>query len=184
MSLFTAILVVLLVIGFFILKPMLTGRDSYSGTTLKPGISTVADVEQLMGKPAQVWKNATGQVEQMVFVRGPAGFVSFMVHFAADGNMTAIDQVLDEKHFAQIPVGATQDDVLKILGPARSTNVFAHKHQLYWNYGFCSEHGKRMEYGVQFDTRTLLVTGSDTIPDPLVNGSESGYCTPWRQPNQ
>lgn len=173
------IVAVLLIIAFAVLKPMLTGRDSYSGSTLKPGVSTSTDVTQTMGEPKAVWKTADGRVEQMAFPRGPAGYVTFMVHFADNGTVQRVEQVLDEMHFARVTQGMTPEDVLRILGPARSTNVFAAKNQLYWNYGYCSEHGKRMEYAVQFDNTTQRVTGSVTISDPLVNATESGFCAPW-----
>ena len=172
----------LLIVAFAVLKPMLTGKDSYSGTTLKPGVSTLADVEATMGKPAEVWKNDAGQVVQLSYPRGPAGYVSFMVHMKADGTVSEVDQVLDEPHFAQVVPGMSQDQVQRILGPARSTNVFSAKNRLYWNYGYCSEFGRRMEYAVEFDNTTKRVTGRVEIPDPLVNGSESGFCQPWRKP--
>lgn len=173
------LLAALLIIAFALLKPMLTGKDSYSGTTLKPGVSTPGDVTQTMGEPKAVWKNADGRIVQMAFPRGPAGYVSFMVFFADNGTVARVEQVLDEAHFALVTPGMTADDVLKILGPARSINDFAGKNQLYWNYGFCSEHGKRMEYAVQFDSTTQRVTGSVSLPDPLVNATESGFCAPW-----
>ncbi len=105
-----------------------------------------------------------------------------MVHLADDGTVREVDQVLDETHFAQVIPGMGEGDVLRILGPARSTNVFSGKNRLYWNYGYCSEFGRRMEYAVEFDTTTQRVTGRVEIPDPLVNGSESGFCQPWRKP--
>ncbi len=182
MHLIIAIVVALMIIGFAILKPLVTGRDGYSGTTLKPGISTLANVEQTMGRPAMTWKSETGQIVQLSYPRGPAGYVSFMVHMADDGTVRDVDQVLDEPHFAQVIPGMGESDVLRILGPARSTNVFSAKNRLYWNYGYCSEFGRRMEYVVEFDTTTRRVTGRAEIPDPLVNGSESGFCQPWRKP--
>lgn len=175
------ILAALLIIAFAVLKPILTGKDSYSGTTLKPGVSTLADVEATMGKPAETWQNERGQVSQLSYPRGPAGYVSFMVHMSPDGTVRDVDQVLDEAHFDQVRPGMSQSDVLRILGPARSTNVFASKNRLYWNYGYCSEFGRRMEYAVEFDNTTKRVTGRVEIPDPLVNGSESGFCQPWRR---
>lgn len=181
MQLVLWILAALLIVAFAVLKPMLTGKDSYSGTTLKPGISTLTDVEATMGKPAEVWKNDAGQVVQLAYPRGPAGYVSFMVRMADDGTVHTVDQVLDEPHFAQVLPGMSQEQVLRILGPARSTNVFKAKNRLYWNYGYCSEFGRRMEYAVEFDNTTLRVTGRVEIPDPLVNGSESGFCQPWKK---
>ena len=174
------VLIIVLIVALGVLKPLFTGRDRYSGTTLKPGVSTLADVEQTMGQPAEVWRNAAGQVVQLAYPRGPAGYVSFMVHLTDAGVVSQIDQVLDESHFALVVPGMTMPDVLRLLGPARSTELFKAKNRLYWNYGYCSEHGRRMEHAIEFDSTTRRVTGHVEIPDPLVNGSESGFCPPWR----
>lgn len=174
------ILAVALIVAIGLLKPLLTGRDSFSGTTLKPGVATLADVEQTMGKPAEIWRNEAGQVIQLAYPRGPSGYVSFMVHLSDTGTIDRIEQVLDEPHFALVLPGMSMPEVLRILGPARSTNTFPAKNRLYWNYGYCSEHGRRMEYAIEFDIATQRVTGHVEVPDPLVNGSESGFCSPWR----
>lgn len=174
------IVAVILIIALGFLKPLVTGRDTYSGKTLQPGISTLVDVEQIMGKPAEVWRDDAGQVVQLSYPRGPSGYVSFMVHMSATGTVLTVDQVLDEIHFARVTPGMTMPEVLRLLGPARTINEFSAKNRLYWNYGYCSEHGQRMEYAVEFDSLAQCVTGSIKIPDPLVNGTESGFCPPWR----
>ena len=177
MSLIRGVCVVLLlgVLG------SVSGCASYSGSGLKPGVATVADVETTMGVPALQWKNAQGQVTQLAYPRGPAGYVTFMAFFDNAGKLQKITQVLDEKHFAQIPKGATQADVLKILGPERDTNVFSARDELDWNYGYCSQNLQRMAYSVMFDTKTLLVTGGQTNPDPLFPGGKmyAQPCIPW-----
>lgn len=174
------IIAALLILAFAVLKPMLTGKDSYSGTTLKANVSTLADVESTMGKPAMTWKDAAGQVLQLAYPRGPAGYVTFMLHMNPAGTVAAIEQVLDEPHFDLVKPGATEDEVLRILGPQRSTETFQSKNRLYWNYGYCSVHGRRMERAIEFDLTHQRVTGQVEVPDPLVNGSESGFCSPWR----
>ena len=77
----------------------LAGCASYSGAGLKPGVATVADVEATMGQPGLAWKNTQGQVVQLAYPRGPAGWVSFMVYFDDQGKMTRKEQVLDLQHF-------------------------------------------------------------------------------------
>lgn len=160
---------------------LLAGCAGYSGAGLKPGIATVTDVEASMGTPAMVWKNPQGQVIQLAYPRGPAGYVSFMAHFNDQGKLEKIEQVLDERHFAQLKAGMTQADVLRILGPYRDTNVFPARDELDWNYGYCSQNLQRMAYSVMFDTRTSLVTGGQTNPDPLFPGGKmyAQPCIPW-----
>ena len=159
----------------------LTACASYSGAGLKPGIATVADVEATMGQPAMVWKNKQGQITQLAYPRGPAGFVSFMAYFDAQGKLQKIEQVLDERHFFLVKNGMTQDEVLRILGPYRDSNVFTARNELDWNYGYCSQNLQRMAYSVMFDTKTGLVTGGQTNPDPLFPAGRmyAQPCIPW-----
>lgn len=160
---------------------MVYGCASYSGAGLKPGVATVADVEATMGIPAMRWDDARGQVSQLAYPRGPAGYVTFMAFFDGAGKLIKIDQVLNERHFALVTVGSTQAEVLKILGPYRDTNVFSARDELDWNYGYCSQNIQRMAYSVMFDTKTGLVTGGQTNPDPLFPGGKmyAQPCVPW-----
>lgn len=163
------------------LSSILIACAGYSGAGLKPGSATIADVEASMGPPAIIWKNKQGQITQLAYPRGPAGFVSFMAYFDKQGKLEKIEQVLDEKHFYLVKTGMTQDDVLRILGPYRDSNVFTARNELDWNYGYCSQNLQRMAYSVMFDTRTGLVTGGQTNPDPLFPGGRlyAQPCIPW-----
>ena len=158
----------------------LTACAGYSGAGLKPG-ATIADVEASMGQPAMVWQNKQHQTTQLAYPRGPAGYVTFMAYFDNQGKLERIEQVLDERHFAQIKADMTQDDVLRIRGPYRDTNVFPARNELDWDYGYCSQNLQRMAYSVMFDTRTRLVTGGQTNPDPLFPGGKmyAQPCIPW-----
>ena len=160
---------------------VLSACAGYSGAGLKPGIATITDVESAMGRPAMAWKNTQGQVTQLAYPRGPAGYVTFMAFFSDAGKLDKIEQVLDERHFAQIKIGATQEEVLRIIGPYRDTNVFTARNELDWNYGYCSQNLQRMAYSVMFDTKTGLVTGGQTNPDPLFPGGKmyAQPCIPW-----
>lgn len=165
----------------FAIVSCLSGCAGYSGAGLKPGIATIADVESTMGQPALAWKNNLGQIVQLAYPRGPAGYVTFMAFFSNAGTLEKIEQVLDERHFALIKTGATKEEVLRIIGPYRDTNVFTARNELDWNYGYCSQNLQRMAYSVMFDTRTGLVTGGQTNPDPLFPGGKmyAQPCIPW-----
>lgn len=160
---------------------VLVACAGYSGAGLKPGIATFADVDSSMGPAAMTWKNKQGQISQSAYPRGPAGYVTFMAYFDSQGKLEKIEQVLNERHFAEVKTGMTQDDVLRILGPYRDTNVFTARNELDWNYGYCSQNLQRMAYSVMFDTRTGLVTGGQTNPDPLFPGGKmyAQPCIPW-----
>lgn len=160
---------------------LISGCASYSGAGLKPGIATVQDVESTMGQPAMAWKNDRGLITQLSYPRGPAGWVSFMVYFDDQGKMTRKEQVLDLKHFTEIKIGDTQEQVLKILGPYRDTYHFPQKKALDWNWGWCDQSLLRMAFTVTFDEDTLLVKTTEIWPDPFYQrgGMYSTYCEPW-----
>ena len=67
---------------------------SYSGSNLKPGVSTSAEVIASMGEPAMVWKNPDGSA-QLAYPRGPAGTQTFMAYIGPDGRLQRIEGVLD-----------------------------------------------------------------------------------------
>lgn len=166
---------------FLISIALLTGCASYSGAGLKPGVATVADVESTMGTPSLSWTNDKGQIVQLSYPRGPAGWVSFMAFFDDTGHLTKITQVLNIKHFTEIKVGDTQEQVLRIIGPYRDTYRFPQKNALDWNWGWCDSSLMRMAFTVTFDPDTKLVTTTSIWPDPFYQrgGMYSTYCEPW-----
>ena len=84
---------------------------------LTPGTSTLADVEARLGRPAKTWKNADGS-QQLAFPTGPEGTQTFMVFITPDGKLQRIVGVLNEQFFGLIQPGMTQEQVLRLLGPA------------------------------------------------------------------
>ncbi len=97
---------------------VIAGCASYNGRGMKPGISTVDDVIQLMGQPAMRWQEPGGG-ELLAYPRGPAGFDTFMVMIDSKGVMSSLQGVLDMQHFALIRQDMTKDDVLRVLVPSQ-----------------------------------------------------------------
>ena len=56
---------------------LLAACAGYSGSNLKPGLSTLPEVVASMGEPALRWKDPDGG-EQLAYPRGPAGTQTFM----------------------------------------------------------------------------------------------------------
>ncbi len=70
---------------------LVSGCAGYSGSNLKPGVSTLAEVHATMGAPPMAWKNPDGS-EQLAYPRGPAGTQTFMVHVGPDGKLRRIER--------------------------------------------------------------------------------------------
>ena len=124
---------------------------------LTPGTSTLADVEARLGRPAKTWKNADGS-QQLAFPTGPEGTQTFMVFITPDGKLQRIVGVLNEQFFGLIQPGMTQEQVLRLLGPAgapatpyRRSDTFA------WTWLYCQSQNVMQYFDVSFDAGTGLV---------------------------
>ena len=137
----------------------------YSGSNLKPGVSTLPEVLASMGEPAMVWKNPDGS-EQLAYPRGPAGTQTFMVHLGPDGKLQRVEKVLDGSQFHRIQPGMSKDEVLRILGPsaASSTQFYARRNELAWSWLFCSNNAEEF-FDVMFDDATGIVRSTGRHPN-------------------
>src|SRR5882672_5723549 len=84
----------LLAIAVFPLLLVAAGCASYDGYTLKPGQATRADVERVMGKPAQTRK--VGGKTLLYYSREPFGGATFVARIGPDGRLIDIrDRLTD-----------------------------------------------------------------------------------------
>lgn len=113
---------------------LLAACASYSGHDLKPGVSTVADVEATMGKPALVREAPDGGKVHW-YPRLPMGRESFAARIAPDGSLVSIEQRLTGEHIAKLrPNESTVEDVLDILGPPADVYRYPRKQREAWEY--------------------------------------------------
>ena len=117
-----------------LMAAVLSGCASYSGSTLVPGVSTTADVETLMGKPAaRVEKPGGGSV--LYYPRGPVGRETFAVLIAADGKVQAVEQRLTDANIAKLlPGTTTAREVRELFGPPAATTHFWRLERDVWEY--------------------------------------------------
>lgn len=139
---------------------------SYSGSDLKPGVSTLPEVVASMGEPAMIWKNPDGS-EQLAYPRGPAGTQTFMAYVGADGKLQRIEGVLDMAHFAKIQAGMSKDEVLRILGPSGPlwTQTYSRSNTLAWSWLFCDSSSLQSFFDVMFDATTGSVRTTEQRPN-------------------
>ena len=146
---------------------LLAACAGYSGSNLKPGLSTLPEVVASMGEPALRWKDPDGG-EQLAYPRGPAGTQTFMVFMGADGRLDRIDGVLDMAHFARIESGKSDKAaVLRLLGPSQPqwTEYFKARDELVWEWRFCDSWSQMAFFDVLFDATTGIVRTSYQRPD-------------------
>ena len=141
---------------------VLSSCAGYSGSNLKPGVSTLSEVVASMGEPAMRWKDADGR-EQLAYPRGPAGTQTFMAFVGADGRLERIEGVLGMAHFARIEPGKSdQAAVLRLLGPSQPqwTQYFKARDELVWEWRFCDSWNQQALFDVLFDATTGIVRTS------------------------
>lgn len=110
---FTALAGVM-VMGFLSTLLLLAGCDRVATGELQAGQSTVADMKQKMGEPANVYRE--GDKEVWEYPLGPEGVRTYMMTVNAQGTLEKIDQVLVEANFKRIQPGMTISEVRRILG--------------------------------------------------------------------
>jgi hypothetical protein len=94
----------------------LAGCASFAGRGLTPGESGAADVERVMGAPAEK-RQVTGETWYF-YPRQPYGRVTYVARVAADGRLVALEQRLTDANVAKIVPNTTRaQDVRDLLGP-------------------------------------------------------------------
>jgi hypothetical protein len=149
-----------------ILALLITACASHDGRGLKPGVSNLDEVVQLMGEPAMRWQEPDGS-QRLAYPRGPAGFNTFMVTIGPDGRMTSLHGVLNMKNFALIREGMSQEQVLRILGPsvAAWTIYFERRDELVWEWRYCDPWNEPARFNVLFDNTTKKVRTTQGYPE-------------------
>ena len=92
------------------------GCASFDGRGLAPGQSTGADVERVMGAPAD--KRQVGNETWYFYSRQPYGRVMYVARVAPDGRLLALEQRLNDATVAKIvPNTTSAREVRDLLGP-------------------------------------------------------------------
>ncbi len=145
---------------------LLTACAGYSGSNLKPGVSTLPEVIASMGQPAMIWKNPDGS-EQLAYPRGPAATQTFMAHVGPDGKLQRINKVLEMGVFAKIQAGMSQDAVQRLIGPPQPhwTEYFKARDELVWSWLFCDSWNQEAFFDVLFEGKTGLVRSTMQRPN-------------------
>ena len=133
------------------------GCASYDGGSLRPGVSTEADVRGLMGPPAVEYAAADGS-RRLAYPRGPLGTQTYMAEVGPDGRVRDVRNVLNDDTFFQIRPGMTRDEVLRLIGPPGETMHFARLDQESWDYRYVDTWGYRAIFSVNFDRNWVVVS--------------------------
>jgi hypothetical protein len=128
----------------------IAGCASYDGRTLVPGTSRAADVQALMGEPAEKLAAANGDTVWF-YPRLPAGRQTYAVRLSRDGVVRSVEQRLTEANLRNIVAGTTtMREVRLLLGPPFRTVRFARLQRLVWDYPMYNDFQAEYNLSVQF----------------------------------
>jgi hypothetical protein len=94
------------IVSVLLLAVCLGGCASYDGRGLVAGQSRAADVEALMGRPAEKIVDAAGETVWF-YPHAPAGRETFAVRMRPEGTLIGIEQRLTKKNAARVVPGTT-----------------------------------------------------------------------------
>jgi len=130
---------------------VVAGCASYSGRGLQPGISTGADVRQIMGEPVKTCA-LPGGMQNWIYPRGPEGLHTYNAHIDSGGLLRSLENVLEDGGFAKVVRGkTTKGDVLCVFGPPIEENYYKARNELVWGYRFMDNWGYVSRYHVLFN---------------------------------
>jgi hypothetical protein len=116
------------------LAATLAACASFDGRGLMPGQSTAAEVESVMGAPAEVRKMVNGET-WYYYPRQPYGRTTFVARLAPDGRLLAVEQRLTDENVAKlIPNTTRAEQVRDLFGPPWSTMQVARMERDIWTW--------------------------------------------------
>ena len=122
------------ILAGLLVTALLAGCASYSGIGLVAGASTGADVEALMGQPAESLARPDGG-RVLYYPRGPLGRDMFAVLLGVDGRLQAVEQRLTDANIAKIVLGTTTAaQVRELLGPSLIHSSLPGLERNVWGY--------------------------------------------------
>lgn len=123
---------------------------------LQKGISTEAQVREVMGKPDTIWETDAG-ARTLEYPKGPEGIRTWMFDISPSGIMTDYKQVLTDDNLNTIKPGMTRDEVRRKFGRPRSVMQFPRKNEEVWDWKYRYVHEDQL-FNVHFDMTSGLVT--------------------------
>ena len=132
-----------------------------------PG-QTEAEVLSRLGQPTGRYNLPAGG-QRLEYATGPYGRTTVMVDLAADGRVTASQQVLTEANFAKVRHGMPRDEVLRLLGrPADKAGEYMNRQTWSWRYPTY----ECMWARITFEPDGRVRGGASFLPDPRCDADQ------------
>jgi hypothetical protein len=134
----------------------LAGCAAFDGRGLVPGSASAAQVEALMGRPAEKITAADGD-SIWFYPRQPMGRATYAVRIAPDGTLRGIEQRLTEHNMKLLVAGSTtMKETRELLGPPwQNARNFLNDRDC-WDYRMYGRAQGEFTLSVQFSDDGLL----------------------------
>lgn len=136
---------------------------AFAPVTITPG-QTEADVVTALGPVTARYAMPDGTT-RVEIARGPFGRQTYMIDVDAAGRVQRGEQVLDERHFAEIVDGMTADDVLRRIGRPAERQPVGFVGRVVWSWRY--ENNLCLWFRVTFGPDGRTIGGGGHLPDPL-----------------
>ena len=112
---------------------LLAACASYDGRGLVSGQSSAAEVERVMGTPAE--KRQVGGETWYYYPRQPYGRQTFVARLGADGRLIAVEPRLNDETLAKIVPNTTRaEQVRDLLGPPWQSTKYGRLDRNIWTW--------------------------------------------------
>ena len=162
------------------LVALLSGCAGWQGLRgVQPGVDSRATVEERFGKPNMVWEESDGG-QTYEYSSQPYGETCYMVRLSPQGQVSAVDQVLEGKWLAKVERGMTRDQVRRLLGKERSVQFFSRLEEEVWDWNVDHWPGSIIRFNVHFKEGVVAYTSRSIVDLREERCWMWGGCFPWR----
>ena len=146
-----------------------------SAGSLVPGQSTLRDVENVLGEPADKRAGPAGETIYW-YPQLPYGRASYAARISPDGRLVALEQRLTEENIGKVVKGLPRAEVYDLLGPPYQPEVNPRMRREAWTYPMRVAGYLRPKWFVVYlslDDQTVQDT--TLMDDPTANPRNLGH---------
>jgi hypothetical protein len=145
-----------------VLAAFLPACDGGNLGKLKPGLTSLPEVREIMGPPTMEWQNDDGS-RTWEYPRTPQGMVNYMIDFGPDQVLREVRQVLTEENFARVKAGMSMPEIRRLLGRAAHEIYFPLSKEHVWDWKIKADAGMEQFFNVHFSEAGVVLRTSSNL---------------------
>lgn len=141
---------------------LLPACDGVNLAKLRPGVTSLQEVREIMGAPAMAWQDADGS-QTWEYPRTPQGMVNYMIDFGPDQLVREVRQVLNEDNFARVRAGMRMPEIRRLLGQPAHEMYFSLAKEHVWDWKVRVDAGMDQFFNVHFNEAGVVLRTSSNF---------------------